>query len=62
MSTEEATGTTRHLYRKDATGTSFVMSCRCGREVEFDRTVSTIDCECGGVYAVTITVLDDPAE
>ena len=39
---------------------TFTMECRCGRAHSFEPAASRIECECGALYAVTITELRAP--
>lgn len=36
------------------------MYCECGREHAFDRDTKRVSCDCGSVYAVSITQLVPP--
>ena len=39
---------------------TFTMECRCGRSQSFGSTLERLECDCGAVYAVTITELRAP--
>jgi hypothetical protein len=41
---------------------TFTMECRCGRSQSFESTLERLECDCGAVYAVTITELRAPRD
>lgn len=40
----------------------FTMECSCGRDNPFEDTTTHIECDCGAVYAVTVTELQPPQD
>ena len=39
---------------------TFTLECSCGRSQSFAPSADRVECECGAVYAVTITELRAP--
>ena len=38
------------------------MACECGEELVFDADTDRVECDCGTVFAVTVSVLRRPME
>lgn len=38
------------------------MACDCGEELVFEADADRVECNCGAVFAVTVSVLRPPAE
>lgn len=41
---------------------TFTMECACGRRHSFDGDTDQLECDCGAMYALTITTLQDGDE